>query len=161
MPVSVFDVSQTDGPEISIGCSDLIKGEVSFEELVKACPIPIVVKDLGLTNGRTNGNIIWISPRDNEAAMVATLLHEWSHCWLGHCDKEPGILYEDDNRSLQEIEAECCSFIISSFLGIDNRKSKFYIGSWGGNEDKIKGRGRKLITISERIIGSKIYINLY
>lgn len=153
MPVSVFDKSQTEGDEISVGCSDMIKGEVNFEKLVKQCPIPIVIKDLGLTNGRTDGSIIWISPRDNEAAMAATLLHEWSHVWLDHCNNS-GILYEEDNRSIQEIEAECCSHIISCFLGLDNEKSKFYIGSFGGDKDKLKGRGRGIITVAERIINS-------
>lgn len=152
MPVSVFDQSDTEGPEISVGCSDLIHGEVDFDEIVKKCPIPVVIKNLGLINGRTSGSMIWISPRDNETAMVATLLHEWSHIWLGHCEK-PGVLYEDDNRSLQEIEAECCSYICSCFLGISNKKSKFYIGAFGGKEDEIKGRGRKIITVAERIIG--------
>ncbi len=152
MPVSVFDKSQTHGAEIEVGASDLIKGDVSFDTLVKKCPIPVLIKDLGLTNGRTDGSMIWISPRPSEAAMVATLLHEWSHVWLGHCD-EPGVLYEDDNRSIQEVEAETVSFIISSFLGIDNKKSKYYIGSFGGDKDKLKGRGRKIITVAERIIG--------
>lgn len=151
MPVSVFDKSQTEGNEISVGAADLIKGNVSFDELVKKCPITVVIKDLGLINGRTDGTFIWISPRDNKAAMVATLLHEWSHIWLGHCDK-PGILYENDNRSLHEIEAECTSFVVSGFLGIVNKKSKFYIGSWGGKEDEIKGRGRQIITVAENII---------
>jgi len=152
MPVSVFDKSQTEGDEISVGAVDLIKGDVSFDELVKKCPIPVVIKDFGLVNGRTDGTFIWISPRDNKAAMVATLLHEWSHVWLGHCDKEPGVLYEEENRSMHEIEAECTSFVVSGFLGIVNKKSKFYIGSWGGREDEIKGRGRRIITVAENII---------
>lgn len=152
MPVPVFDKSQTEGDEISVGASDLIKGDVNFDDMVKKCPIPVRIKDLGLINGRTDGTFIWVTPRKNKAAMVATLLHEWSHVWLGHCDKESGILYENDNRSMHEIEAECTSFVVSGFLGIVNKKSKFYIGSWGGREDEIKGRGRRIITVAEHII---------
>lgn len=145
MPVSVFDKSQTEGPEIDVGASDMIQGNVSFEELAKKCLIPVRIKDLGLTNGRTDGTYIWISPRSNEAEMVSTALHEWSHCWLGHLDKTE-ILHEDDTKSTHELEAESCSFIVSSFLGLDNKKSKYYLGSWGARKDQIKGRGRKIIT---------------
>lgn len=76
MPGSVFDKTQTAGPEILVGASHLVHGDVSFDKLVKACLIPVVIKDMGLINGRNDGSIIWISPRDNEAAMVATLIHE-------------------------------------------------------------------------------------
>lgn len=151
IPVSVFDYDQTEGEELTVGCSDLIQGDYSFDKLVKACPIPVVLKNLGLSNGRTDGSMIWISPRDNEAAMVGTLLHEWSHCFLGHCENS-GIIYEDDNRSVHEIEAEATSYIVSSFLGLDNKKSKFYIGSFSGDKNKLKGRGKKIISTAESII---------
>jgi len=44
------------------------------------------------------------------------------------------------------------SFIVSNFLGIENSKSKYYVGTWNGNKEKIKGRGKKLIAVADSII---------
>lgn len=152
-PVSVFDISQTEGDPVDVGCSDLISGDVDFESLVKACPIPVHIKDLGLSNGNTNGNEINITPKDNEAAMCATLIHEWAHVALDHC-KEPGIFYETDQKSAKEIEAETCSYIICSTIGIENKKSRLYIGNWGANKEDLQSRGKKIISVAESIIRS-------
>ena len=150
-PVSVFDVSQTEGAPIDVGCSDLILGEVDFQSIVKACPVPVHMKDLGLSNGNTNGKEINITPKENEAAMIATLIHEWAHIALGHC-KEQGILYETDEKSAREIEAETAAYIVTTCLGLENNKSRLYIANWGAEKEELKGRGKKIISVAERII---------
>ena len=61
-PVSVFDVAQTEGDEIEeLGCPDLVSGNFDFETIVKACPVPILIRYLGISNGQTDGNTIKIS----------------------------------------------------------------------------------------------------
>jgi len=155
--VSVFDVSQTekitedDEDEIDVGCSDLVSGNFDFETIVKASPVPVLIRYLGISNGSTDGNTIKIAPKKNEAAMVATLTHEISHVMLGHCENS-GTLYETEDKSIKEIEAETVSFIVSSYLGLENNKSRLYIGNWGGNKEELKGRGKKIIAVSESII---------
>lgn len=151
-PVSVFDVSQTEGEELEeVGCPDLVSGNFEFETIVKACPVPILIRHLGLTNGQTDGNTIKITPKKNEAAMVNSALHEWSHVALGHCESS-GTLFESEDRSAKEIEAESANFIISSVLGLENNKSRLYIGNWGGNKEELQGRGKKIISVAESII---------
>lgn len=150
-PVSVFDVSQTEGDPVDVGCSDLISGKVDFDSIMRACPIPVYIKDLGLSNGNTNGKEINITPKDNEAAMCATLIHEWAHVALDHC-KEPGILFESDDRSSKEIEAETASYIVTTCLGLENNKSRLYIANWGADKEELKGRGKKIISVAEKII---------
>jgi len=150
-PVSVFDLSQTEGEPIDVGCSDLISGEVDFQSVVKACPVPVHMKDLGLSNGNTNGKEINITPKDNESAICGTLIHEWAHVSLGHCE-EPGILFESDKKSAKEIEAETTSYIVTTCLGLKNDKSRLYIGNWGANKEELQHRGKKIISVAESII---------
>ena len=150
-PVSVFDLSQTEGEELDVGCSDLVQGNVDFKSIIKSSPVPVKMKHLGLSNGNTNGQVINLSPRKNKAAMAATLIHEISHILLGHCE-EPGILFETDDRSVKEIEAETCSYIVCSFLGIENNKSRLYVANWGATANELRGRGKKIIATAEKII---------
>lgn len=150
-PVSIFDISQTDGAPIDVGCSDLIRGDVDFDTLVKAAPVPVHIKDLGLSNGNTNGKEINITPKKNQASMCATLVHEWSHIALLHCE-DSNILFETEERSVKEIEAETVSYIVTSCLGLENNKSRLYIGSWGANKEELQTRGRKIISVSESIL---------
>lgn len=158
-PVSVFHVSQTTGDPIDdIGCQDLISGDVDFDTIVKACPIPVKIKGLGLANGNTDGKTINITPRSNTSSMTSSLIHEWAHVALGHC-KEPGILFETDDRSAKEIEAETTAYIVTRCLGLQNNKSRLYIGCWGGNAAEIRHRGKTILSTAESIIRKiSIYI---
>lgn len=149
--VNIFDVKDTDGQEINVGCSDMISGDIDFQKVKKACPYPVQFKELGMANGNTDGVRINLSPKSNQAAMTATLIHEWAHCELGHCNR-PGILFETDDRSVHEIEAESCSFIVCSVLGLENNRSRLYVSHWGANKEKLQGRGRKIIATAEKII---------
>ena len=150
-PVSVFDISQTEGEFVDVGCSDLISGNVDFDTIKKACPLPVHIKDLGLTNGNTNGKEINITPKENIASMCATLIHEWAHVALGHCE-DTEILFETDEKSAKEIEAETASYVVTKCLGLDNNKSRMYIGNWGGNKEELQHRGKKIISVAESII---------
>jgi hypothetical protein len=151
LPVPVFDVSQTEGEELDVGCSELVRGNVDFKFVIKSSPVPVKIKHLGLSNGSTNGQVINISPKKNKAAMAATFIHELSHIMLGHCEGS-GILFETEDRSVKEIEAETTSYIVCKFLGIENNKSRLYVGNWGGNKEKLQGRGKKIIATAEKII---------
>lgn len=161
-PVSVFHISQTskidDKSEEnlldSIGCPDLISGDVDFETIAKACPYPIKIQDsLGFSNGNTDGKTINLANKSNKASLASTALHEWAHIELGHC-QDKGILFETEDRSAKEIEAETCNFICCSALGIDNQKSRLYIGSWGGKGAELENKGKKIISVAEKIIRS-------
>jgi len=152
-PAPVFDISQTEGEELKVGCSELIQGEsaINFETLKKVSPVPVEIKNCGTSNGRTNGEWIQITPKENETAMISTLIHEIGHIKLGHLQKGE-ILMETEERSVQEIEAETVSFIVSTALGIDNQKSRLYVANWGADKKELQNRGKKLISVAEQII---------
>lgn len=143
--VNVFDVNQTEGENLSFGHSDKVKGTISFEAIKEISPLPVEVRYDGTSNGNITLERILIAPKDNEAAMVATLLHEIAHYKLGHLGSEL-------DKDTKELEAETVSFIVCCYLGLNNQKSKYYIGAWNGDQKKLKGKGKHLISIAENII---------
>lgn len=143
--VNVFDVNQTEGENLKFGHEDKVRGNISFDIIKKISPLPVIVEYSGTSNGNVTNDRILVAPKDNEASMVASFLHELGHYKLGH-------LGSDLDKEIKEIEAEVVSYIVTSYLGLENEKSKYYIGSWNGSADKLKGRGKKIISISEAII---------
>jgi hypothetical protein len=142
--VNVFDINQTDGEELDFGHSDKVKGDISFDIIKAISPLPVIVEYAGTSNANVNNKRILVAPKANEASKVASLLHEVSHYKLGHLDS-------DLDKETKEIEAETVSFIVTTYLGLKNEKSKYYIGSWSSG-DKLRGRGFKVISVAEAII---------
>jgi antirestriction protein ArdC len=143
--VNVFDVNQTEGENLDFGHSDKVKGDISFDDVKKISPLPVIVEYSGVSNGNVTPERILVAPKDNEAAMVATLIHEIAHLKLGH-------LGSDFDKETKEVEAETVSFIVCSYLNLDNQKSQYYVGAWNGNHEKLQGRGKRIISTAESII---------
>ncbi|SCG86226.1 ArdC family protein [Methanobacterium congolense] len=143
--VNVFDVNQTEGDELQFGHSDKITGDISFDKLKAISPLPVIVEYSGTSNGNITAKRILVAPKDNEAAMVATLIHEIAHYKLDHIESEL-------DKETKEVESETVSYIVTSYLGLKNEKSKYYVGSWNGSGDKLQGRGKKIISVAESII---------
>lgn len=144
--VNVWDVNQTTGAPLEFGHSDKVKGisDVSFEKLTTISPLPVEIQYKGTSNGCISPEKIIIAPKKSESAMIACLCHELSHYYLQH-------LESDLDRETKEQEAEICSFLICSYLGLDNEKAKYYAGVWKGS-DKIKVHGPRIIAAAEKII---------
>jgi len=143
--VNVFDVKQTKGKKIDFGHSDKVVGEVRFEVMKKISPLPVKVEYEGLSNGSVTPKVIRVAPKENEASMVATLIHEIAHYELGH-------LTNNFSKKAKEIEAETVSYLVCSYLNLKNEKAKFYIGNWGGDAEELADRGKKILMVSEKII---------
>lgn len=143
--VNVFDVGQTQGENLDFGHSDKITGDISFDSIKNISPLPIIFEYSGTSSGNITKNRILIAPKDNEAAQVATLVHEVAHYKLGHLESDLG-------KEAKEVEAETVSFIVTTYLGLKNEKSKYYIGSWNGSGAELKGRGKNIIAVAEAII---------
>jgi len=78
---------------------------------------------------------------------LATYFHELAHALL-HFDTNR----KDLSRDTRELEAEAVSYIVCSSLGIDNQKSKYYIGNWHGDADKLGNSGSRIIKTAEKIV---------
>lgn len=149
-PVSVFDISQTDGEEIPAICNQL-SGEVEnfsglFEALKKVSPAPVEFEDIQTgANGYFNSEacIIRIKEGMSEMQTIKTLLHEIAHAILHGKDGDE----EGAKRSKKEVQAESVAFTVCSMLGLDTSGYSFeYIADWS------QGREAKELTDSMETI---------
>lgn len=167
---ATFDVSQTGVPKtistpdgrtfdvidpmdmqgVEVGAAEYISGPntLHFEDFVKDTNLPVNVKaNMETSNGNTGGNDINIAERKNDAAMITTLFHEEMHNDLGHTKDDCKI-----SREVKEVTAEAGAYLVSTFFGIENNKSAYYIGNWGGNKELLIGRGAEVMRAAEKII---------
>ena len=118
-----------------------------LERTASLFPYPLTFQDNIIENGSTDGRIIILANRNNPHAMLATYFHELAHCILDH----PGEL-EHHDRCTVELEAEAVSYIVSSYYGLHNDRSRYYISNWKGTREKLELAGNRVIRTADRII---------
>lgn len=136
--VPVFDIAQTEGEPVKRGMT--IKSEINFEELRKATEKAgwtVVFKALEIAKGGyvtgDNGQIVLNSNLD-KTENTGTLIHEWVHKELKHPDN-------GTPARIAEQQAETATYLLCKILGIE-RKSVFYLKSWGLSENILKDFGK-------------------
>jgi len=141
-----FDViDPMDMKGVEVGAEEYINGlnTLHFEDFVKDTKLPVnIKKNMGTSNGNTDGNDINIAERSNEVAMICTLFHEEMH----------NELPDYAQTEIKEVTAEAGAYLVSTFFGIENNKSRYYIGNWGGNKELLKGVGKEVMSAAEKII---------
>ncbi len=147
--VYVFDVSQTDGEPLELGHSDKVTGAtvLNLDDLAPLFPYPVSYKENLVENGSTDGKAITLAKRNNPLSMVATYFHELAHCILQH-----SLDLQYDERCTAELEAEAVSYIVSSYYGIHNDRSRYYISNWKGDREKLAQAGNRVIRTADQII---------
>ena len=159
-PVTVFDLSQTDGQDLPEVCIRLTGAEASgvYDEL------RTVAQSLGFTveeeylDGGINGDCnyidkrIRIEARNDGLQQVKTLAHELGHAIL----HEPGE-GRPDSRALMELEAESVAYMVCQSLGIETSDYSFgYVATWVGGSDEardaIKASGGRIQKAADRIL---------
>lgn len=132
-PVTVFDISQTEGEELPVLPITILQGDAdqSFLPSLEAIsPVPIrYEKDLS-ANGlyRKEENTICIDAGLPYAQKVKTLLHELAHAAMHRQADLP--------RWQMEIEAESVAYVVSSNYGLDTSGYSFpYIASWSASPE--------------------------
>ena len=141
-PVSVFDVSQTEGeplPEMAT-VQELI-GEVdgfdTLQEIVESmAPCAVYHKDI---EGSAKG---YYSPADNQMVIknglsqqqeIKTMIHEIAHSLLHNSEK---MKDKKISRNDMEVQAESVAYTVCSALGIDTSDYSFgYIAGWSNGKD--------------------------
>ena len=146
--VTVFDVSQTDGEPLELGHSDKVTGRDALEldDIARCFDYPVIYSN-GIENGSTGGKTITLSDRGNKASIAATYFHELAHIMLHFGEDRKEI-----DRDTKELEAEAVSYIVCATMGIENQRSKFYIGQWHGDKEKLGNSGNRIIKTAERIV---------
>jgi len=147
--VPVFDISQTEGEPIKRGLTT--GSDIDFEELRKATEKAgwtVHFKPLEIAKGgyvtSENGEITLNSNLD-ELENIGTLIHEWVHKELKHPDN-------GTPAKVAEQQAETATYLICKVLGIE-RKSVFYLKSWGLSENILKDFG-KVNKVTKKIINA-------
>lgn len=138
-PVTVFDISQTEGKPLPQSPVQLLDGGLPdplfIEALLLASPVPVRFRELsGGINGcyRPVEKDIAIRSGLPPAQTAKTMLHEIAHAIL-HADNASSSRLD---RMKREIEAESVAYAVSSYYGIDTSKYSFgYIASWSKDKD--------------------------
>lgn len=147
-PFVVFDIQSTGGKPLVD--NDLIKGKsaMSYGEIKKIVEkeFKVISSPLEIERGATNGEWIRVSDKSSENYKISTILHEVAHNKLGH--------FENHMKTAKaELEAECCAYIITTLLGLDNQKSRLYIANWNPDDaqEAVKERATLILKTAEDI----------
>ncbi|MFC7070497.1 DUF955 domain-containing protein [Halobaculum lipolyticum] len=146
-PVSVFDVSQTEGeelPEVEYEATgeagDLVERLCDVAHQVGASVE--IVADAEWEYGRANGichypervgekPLVEVRDRENRADLARTIVHEYAHVRL-HVGVEGAV-----ERAKREVEAEAVAYVVARACGLDASGSAFYLASWTGEETAV------------------------
>lgn len=143
--VRVFDVSQTDGPDLPEVASKLegLAPDGVFDRLTEfANSIGFRVERPESLESGANGDtthssgLIRVVSANSEAQQAKTLAHEIGHALL-HDPELPST--KDVARGLKELEAESVAYVVSQSLGLDSSDYSFgYVAGWGGGPDSVQ-----------------------
>jgi len=145
--VPVFDISQTEGPDLPDVVSKLegLAPEGVFDRLTEfANSIGFRVERPESLESGANGDTthsegrIRVVASNSEAQQAKTLAHEIGHALL-HDPESPAT--KDVARGLKELEAESAAYVICTTLGIDSSDYSFgYVAGWaGGGPEAMQG----------------------
>lgn len=141
-PVTVFDVSQTEGEPLPSLCKDLTGEVENFDKMFSAiqattsAPMSFVeIKDDAKGWYRRGEHIIGIKKGLPEMQTIKTAIHEAAHSLLHNEEK---MKEAPKDRETKEVEAESVAYVVSQYFGLDTQDYSFgYIAGWGtGKETK-------------------------
>lgn len=145
-PVTVFDISQTEGASLpQLGVYELtgnVEHYAAFLEALRAVsPYPVALEEIttgakGYCNYK-EGRIA-ICKGMSQAQTVKTAIHEISHAKL----HAPAVRETEasqggkPDRYTQEVEAESVAYVVCQHFGIDTSEYSFgYVAAWSSSRD--------------------------
>jgi antirestriction protein ArdC len=138
----VFDVSQTDGPELPDVRPELLSGASplglwsDLYDQVEAAGYTIDYADLGEANGRTDftAKAVELHTSRSGAQLTKTLAHELAHIDLHAPDVRPVEL----TRDRAEVEAESVAYVVTAAHGLGSEEySVPYVAGWAGGDTEL------------------------
>ncbi|MDO8634111.1 MAG: ArdC-like ssDNA-binding domain-containing protein [archaeon] len=153
-PVSVFDVSQTEGkelPELNIDVEGNSHQQL-LDKLLAFCltqNIAVEFKQLGVNGlyGYSQGGKIVIGSNQSVNMQANTLIHEIAH-ELTHYSQE-GKKFSKQER---EIHAEATTYVVTKALGLEN-KSASYLALYTKDKNKIMESLETISKNARQILG--------
>jgi len=154
--VKVFDIGQTDGPDLPEPCKPLAGDDAglyaSLEAYAHKAGYTVAKESLGGAHGYCNpvSEHIGIEVSDSPAQQAKSLAHEIGHAILhGDCDM---------SRADAELEAESVAYIVCQHFGLDTARYSFeYITWWQGQAAKdvqegLRASGVKISNAAKKVI---------
>ena len=138
--VYVFDISQTSGAPLPEPVKEL-RGKVdNYTSLLNSLrivsPFPIEIRLIDGAKGFCDPDKkqIIVNTGMSEQQTVKTIIHEMVHA-IKHV--QPSYIPSGNNdRSVEEIEAECVAFVVCEHYGIDTSEYSFpYIAAWSRGKE--------------------------
>lgn len=137
-PVTVFDVSQTEGrplPQLAHDLSGNVANyDVFMEALRRSSPVPISIEVMGVgMDGYFDleHQDIAIRKGMSEVQTVSAVIHEMAHALLHNRTKDTEEKTPELSRSTEEVQAESISYAVCAYYGIATGDNSFgYIASW-------------------------------
>lgn len=164
-PVSVFDVSQTEGkalPQLALPLTgDVEHFEAFVEALRRSAPVPIAFESMAsTTDGYFSETQQRIAIRENmsQVQTVSAMIHEIAHSMLHNYDRlqaeateASGRTPEKKDRRTEEVEAESVSYAVCQYYGIETAENSFgYIAAWSKSKE-LKELKASLNTVSKTV----------
>lgn len=147
-PVTVFDISQTEGKELpTLGIRELTGDVAQYDRIIAAvtdlAPVPVRY-DVAILQGTSKGcyshleQCIYIRPDMSQTQTLKTLIHETAHSMLHAATVENGEITETvkKDRHTREVEAESIAYVVCRHFGIDTAEYSFgYIAGWSKDRE--------------------------
>ena len=149
-PVTVFDVSQTEGkplPQLAASLNGRVQNyELMMEAIRRASPVPIVMEAMKPDmDGYFSLDRQEIALREDmgEAQTVCAAVHEMTHATLHNYEQQKQATVKEGeeppkpkDRNTEEVEAESVSYAVCQYYGIETGQNSFgYIASWSEGRD--------------------------
>ncbi len=151
----VFDVSQTEGTELSEFDVPEVRADAGHmlraaDQVAAGRGITVKYSSLGQGHyGVSRGGTVEIDPSHSTGQQVKTLFHEVAHERLHQAPD--GKRSPDITRSAAELEAEAVAYVVCRHFGLDvELRAGRYITMWGGDSKALAG---SLSRISEAAKG--------
>jgi antirestriction protein ArdC len=154
----VFDVSQTDGPDLPDVRPALLEGASplglwsDLYDQVEAAGYVIDYADLGEANGRTDftDRTVVLHTGRSGAQLTKTLAHELGHIALHAPDVRPDGM----TRDTAEIEAESVAYVVTAAHGLfAGDYSVPYVTGWsGGDLDRVASSATRVLATARTIL---------
>lgn len=135
IPVTVFDVSQTDGAELPEPIDKLNFSVDDYEKIFDALKSlasgEVIIENIPSdANGYFSNvdNSIHIQEGMSQAQTIKTLIHELAHSRIHNAK---ALKDREVTRAEKEVEAESVAFIVCDHLGLDSSDYSFgYVSVW-------------------------------
>ena len=142
-PVTVFDISQTDGKPLPVLAETLVGNvqnyDVFMEAVKRSSPVPIIVETMQENMDgyfSLSEQNIHLREGMSEVQTVCAAIHEITHAKLHNSDAE-----EQKSHKTEEIEAESVAYAVCAYYGIETDANSFgYIANYtqGKSIDDLK-----------------------